>query len=154
MKRILFLLLLLLSACITNRKPQLTEGHYLKLESCKWNTVELYGKALLKPDGGKSPFLDFSKGENVVHGNGGCNSMSGKYVAHDDLLTFSSIAHTERACMDNAINEQESFFFKAIGETERYKIHTRLFSGTKMQVLELYKDKTLLAVFEADSLTY
>jgi putative lipoprotein len=115
--------------------------------------VELYGKAVLIPEGGKAPFLDFSKGENIVNGSGGCNSMSGKYVVHDDLLTLSSIAHTERACVDNAINEQESYFFKALEETERYNIHTRLFSGTKKEVLELYRDKTLLAVFEADTLT-
>jgi heat shock protein HslJ len=153
MKNILLLLMILLSACITSRKPQMTEGSHLQLESCRWNCVELYGKAVVTAGGVKPPYLYFSKGENVVQGNGGCNAMTGKYAAHDDLLTLHSIAHTERACLDNAINEQESFFFKVLEETERYNIHHKNLVGAKKEMLELYKDKTLIATFEADSLT-
>lgn len=153
MKYVFLLQILPLSACITSHKPQLTEGRETTLESCRWNCVELYGKAVIAAEGGKLPYLNFSKGENLVQGNGGCNNLTGKYVVHDDILTLSSILHTERACLDNAINEQEFLFFKALEETERYNIHHKNLVGTKKEMLEFYKDKILVATFEADTLT-
>ena len=148
----LYFLLLLLIACSTGKKPQKTEGRDIKLESCSWTLRELNGVAVRVPDGGKKLFLDFSKGNNMLSGNGGCNTMNGMYTVHDDLIKLQALSKTERTCTEDAMNVQEAAFYKMVEETERYEIKSRRNNGVKKEYLELYKDKTKLALFEADTI--
>ena len=152
MGRFLYLSILLLAACSTVKKPQKTEGRDIKLESCSWTLRELNGVAVSVPQGGKSLFLDFSKGNNMLLGNGGCNAMNGMYTVHDDLIKLQVLSKTERTCSEDAMNMQETSFYKMMDETDRYKISSKHRDGVKKEYLELYKDKKKLALFEADSI--
>lgn len=154
MGRHLVLFFLFLCACNTVEKPQKTEGRDIKLESCSWTLRELNGAAVKIPEGGKALYLDFRKGNNMLTGSGGCNTMNGMYTVHDNLIKLHSLQRTERTCVEDAMNVQESAFFKMLEETERYEIHSKRSNGKKTEWLELYRDKTQIALFSADTVLH
>jgi hypothetical protein len=52
--------------------------------------------------------------DGTVAGSGGCNSYSGQYLVQDSAISFSQILHTERACAEPSLNQQEQRFFRAL----------------------------------------
>jgi heat shock protein HslJ len=65
--------------------------------------------------------LEFST-QTDVGGSGGCNSFGGMYTVEDDSITFGELASTLMACLDEAVMDQEAWFFETLALVERYEI--------------------------------
>jgi putative lipoprotein len=65
--------------------------------------------------------LEFSSPTDVG-GSGGCNSFGGTYTVDEDAIDFSELASTMMACEDDALMDQEAWFFETLATVERYNI--------------------------------
>lgn len=57
-----------------------------------------------------------------VTGSTGCNSYGGSYQVRGDNISFSRIASTRRACLDQNANEQEHKFLSIIETANRFRL--------------------------------
>ena len=57
-----------------------------------------------------------------VSGSTGCNSYGGSYQVRGDNISFSRIASTRRACLDQNANEQEHKFLSIIETANRFRL--------------------------------
>ena len=71
---------------------------------------------------GSSVTLTFT-GSGQALGNGGCNRYSAAVTLDGDRLTLSSLVSTEMACADDAVTQQESAYFAALGAVTRYELN-------------------------------
>jgi heat shock protein HslJ len=60
--------------------------------------------------------------DGQVTGTGGCNSYSGSFTVEGNAISFGGMAATEMACMQDGIMAQESAYFQALGNAQRYRI--------------------------------
>lgn len=60
--------------------------------------------------------------DNRVRGVAGCNQYSGSMMLNGDRLTFSEIAQTEMACLDDALMQQEQTFLNALLTVTQYAL--------------------------------
>jgi heat shock protein HslJ len=56
-------------------------------------------------------------------GQGGCNSFGGQYKADSRTITFTALAQTLRACVDDSANQQEAKYMDALGSAGRYELN-------------------------------
>ena len=115
MKRYLFILLtlsLILSACASRQTAPLTGT---------WKLTAYGPKETPTPAvSGAEATLTFDRKGNVT-GNGGCNSLGGKYSVDGDQITFTDITSTLMAC-DDARMAQESAETQVLSGTAKYEI--------------------------------
>ena len=117
-----------------------TGGSPVSLENRDWTLVELGGKEVLAPPGGKAPYFRLMYADGRVVGHGGCNRFFGGYKLDGDGLRFSALGSTKMACPGD-IDRLESDFFSALGSAWHFKI-----SG---DMLELSGETGPLARFRA-----
>jgi putative lipoprotein len=67
--------------------------------------------------------LEFST-QTDLGGSGGCNDFGGTYTVEDDTINFSDLNSTMMACEDEALMDQEAWFFETLAMVERYNIAT------------------------------
>lgn len=89
-----------------------------ELSAGSWELKEINGKSIDKTDFAKIPELNFTKEENRVSGNSGCNSMSGTYKIEEDKITFGPIAGTKMACEGTGENQ----FTTAFNTVQKFKL--------------------------------
>lgn len=77
---------------------------------------------------GSDVSLTFS-GDGNVTGNASCNRFNGPFEQGGDQITFGALASTRRACIDEALNQQEQAFFAALA-----KAATVRFEGSKLEL--------------------
>jgi heat shock protein HslJ len=107
------------------------------LAGTSWRLVELNGQAVV----GEEPLtLVFAADEPRVSGYGGCNQFSGPYTQNGASLRFGPLISTRRACLEPALNTQETAYFQALESTTRYSIE-----GGR---LVLYRGNQVVARFE------
>ena len=97
-----------------------------------WRLVEINGTAAVPADAARRPTLRFSADSARASGSGGCNSYGGTAAINGPSLQISRVISTKRACVDAALNEQETRFFRALESVDRYAISAdtlRLFNG-------------------------
>ncbi|MDR0658789.1 MAG: META domain-containing protein [Mediterranea sp.] len=73
----------------------------------EWNIVEINGSAVV-PDTGKDfPYINFDASAGQVHGNSGCNRMTGSFdrSAKPGKLDLSAIAVTRMMCLDMTMEQ-------------------------------------------------
>jgi putative lipoprotein len=109
------------------------------LTNTYWKLTSLGGVACVHASDNREPHLKFVDDGSVISGSGGCNTFTGKFAAQDGALELSSIAVTQRACLEGMDTERE--FLKALGSVHRYQI-----AGDTLQLL--HDDEVLLG-FEA-----
>lgn len=63
--------------------------------------------------------------DGSVHGSGGCNRFTGKYVLDKSNLSFGPLAGTRKACFEAVMN-QETRFHKALATVTAYRIENGL----------------------------
>jgi len=64
----------------------------------------------------------FDSTTGQVTGSGGCNSYGGAFHVDRLNVTVDSIVHTERACLDPALNTQETNFFTALQAAQEFRV--------------------------------
>lgn len=115
------------------------EKQKIELTGKYWKLVRLNGKSVKV--GNKQPFIIFSKEENRVNGNGGCNLFFGKYELNDgNRVKFSPFAMTKMACIDSNIEDE---FMQVTEKTTSYSV-------TLNELVFQDELETTLAKFEAD----
>ncbi|NJM48666.1 MAG: META domain-containing protein [Alkalinema sp. RU_4_3] len=110
------------------------------LKNTKWRLVatETLTDAGSVSTGVTNDKVTLSFGNNgKISGFGGCNTYQGEYIQKRDRLTFPNLSFTERACLPPS--EEESKFFKALGEVDRFDI-----DSTKTQLTLIYPQGKLL----------
>ena len=113
------------------------------LRETYWKLVQLGDKTVADGDQQNEANLIFHTAENRVTGSGGCNRLTGTYMADSHALRFNGVASTRMACIHGM--EIEMAFLGALEKVRTWKITN--------QQLELYDagDK-LLAQFTAQAL--
>jgi heat shock protein HslJ len=95
----------------------LTKSNYDLLEKY-WKLVELHGKPVQVDSTLKEPHIIFKESSNIIIGNAGCNSISGRYkIESPNRIEISKAISTQMACpgMDverellNALQRADNF---------------------------------------------
>lgn len=117
---ILFLLSMLIAACTSKEASPLTGT---------WKLTAYGPKETPTPAvTGAEATLTFD-GKGGVTGNGGCNSLGGKYKIDGEKITFSDIVSTLMAC-DDARTAQERAVTQVLSGTATYEIKDKTLTLT------------------------
>lgn len=118
-----------LTGCGSTGTAVVSEGG-LDLVGTRWLVEDIDGKGVIDM---LQTTLGFDSNTRVL-ANGGCNNAFGNVTFKGDEIEFGAFGVTMKMCSE-AISDQEMRFFKALGETRRYR-------------LDAYKD--LLYFMDAD----
>jgi putative lipoprotein len=102
-----------------------------------WHLAEISGTAAIPTDEARRPTLHFSEDSSRASGNGGCNTYSGTAVISGQKITMSRLISTKRACIDPALNAQETRFLSALEAVDRYELSgdtLRLYRGPDLSL--------------------
>jgi heat shock protein HslJ len=102
-----------------------------------WTLVELGGAPALGGMGGERPHLRIDGGR--VGGDTGCNSFGGSFTREGDRIAFGGIAMTRRACVEQALNDQERRLSEALAAADRATVAA--------DTLDLFRGDARLARF-------
>jgi heat shock protein HslJ len=92
------------------------------LENTQWSLVSFGAPGADQPlVEGSAITLMLAGGK--VGGSGGCNSYGGTYQVDGNNITFGEIIHTERACADQTMTEQEQRYFQALQSAREYQVN-------------------------------
>lgn len=132
----------MLGACAAtppSDEPMPVEGG---LAGTSWTLVEVEGRAAAPGGDGTAPTLAFENtGQARASGNSGCNQFGGSYTHDAPSLEFGPLASTKRACVDEALNRQETAYLNALQSTTR--------ATYTADRLDLYAGDRLVARFRA-----
>ena len=92
------------------------------LENTNWKLLELNGRSVRAAENLAEPNLQLDSAQKQAHGSTGCNQFTGRYELSGDSLRFGPLASTRRACLDSAMNQQESAFLRALEEARTWQI--------------------------------
>lgn len=92
------------------------------LEGTTWSLVELGGRPARAAGDDGTPSLRLDAAQKRASGNTGCNSYGGGYELSGSSLRFGALASTRRACVDEALNQQEATFLRALADTRTWSI--------------------------------
>jgi heat shock protein HslJ len=103
-----------------------------------WKLTELMGEPIvITPGAKKEMHMVIKKQDNLVNGNGGCNSFTGSYtVLEGNRISFSKLAGTKMACIDM---EKETTFMEALQKADNYAIQGKILSLNKGRMAPLAK---------------
>jgi len=103
-----------------------------------WKLTELMGEPIVMTPGTKKEMhMVIKKQDNLVNGNGGCNSFTGSYtVLEGNRISFSKLAGTKMACIDM---EKETTFMEALQKADNYAIQGKILSLNKGRMAPLAK---------------
>lgn len=93
--------------------PAQAQGGNEPLAGTSWRLVELNGERVIP--GGEHLTLQFAATGQTVSGYGGCNRFSGPYTQNGASLQFGPLVSTRRACVDPALNTQETAYLTSGG---------------------------------------
>ena len=118
MRRMMRLGLALAVIALGASVPAQAQGGGDPLAGTSWRLVELNGQPVI----GTEPLtLNFGT-DGRVSGYGGCNQFSGEYSQNGASLRIGPLLSTRRACLEPALNTQETAYFQALESTTRYSI--------------------------------
>lgn len=113
------------------------EAETSALSGKRWKLAEMEGRTF----SGDAPNMEFDRDNNRVSGSSGCNRFMGTFQADGSRLTFSPMAGTRRACMDNDMQRAETVFLKLLASTTHYKV--------SRNTLHLFSNDVLVLAFES-----
>lgn len=102
------------------------------LGGIRWMLVEVGGTAARAAEPDRAPYLELSPSEGRATGNASCNRFSGPYSLTGDSLSFGPLVSTKMACVDSALNTQETAFLGALEQTRAWRMagDTLVLAGT------------------------
>lgn len=96
-----------------------------------WEATMIYtGTALQSPVQGSTLTAVFDGTQ--ISGDSGCNTFSGTYSTSGDTITIGTLASTQRACADPAVDTQEQQYLSALGQAKTFTV-----AGNR---LDLYRE--------------
>ena len=107
-----------------------------------WQLVELTGGAVTKTPTGREPYLMLLEEEQQAVATGGCNQISGRYETSGNLLAFSQLVSTMKACVDGMDRDQA--LSTALEATTTFRI-----DGSRLEIMN--GPGTVLARFDASA---
>jgi len=121
-------------------KSQQTPRHVVDVENMHWKLVEVSGKTVSTPEGGREVYMVLSREGDTrkLVGYAGCNGLGGDYAIDGSTIKFQPIT-TRMHCQLQM--EVENTFTQMLSRADSFRIHDN--------ILELYADKELLGKFEA-----
>jgi heat shock protein HslJ len=120
MKSTLSLMLIAAIAASSCKSSQPAAAAGKGLTGTYWKLVELNGRAVSAPEGGKEYYLKLDKESGRASAYAGCNQMTGQFTSPDAFrLSFSKMASTMMACPDMSV---ESEFAKVLETVDSYAI--------------------------------
>ncbi len=133
MKQFLILLFaasaIILTNCNDTKRMSETS---IPLTDKSWSLTEVMGKPVVLAPDTRMIFVRFKSNENKLEGNGGCNSLFGKFELSGTDRIKMNVASTKMACEGTRM-EIESNFFKVLTMADSYFI--------KGDTLQLFKAK-------------
>jgi heat shock protein HslJ len=134
MKQFLILLFATSAIILTNCNDtkRMNETTTTSLTDISWSLTEVMGKPVVLAPDTKMIFVRFNSKENKLEGNGGCNSLFGKFELSGNDRIKMNVASTKMACEGTRM-EIESNFFKVLTMADSYFI--------KGDTLQLFKAK-------------
>jgi len=108
-----------LTGCGTTGPATATSAGGLDLVGTRWLAEDIGGKGVIDM---LQSTLEFESNTRAL-ANGGCNNAFGNVTFDGDHIEFGAFGMTMRACSE-AVSNQESSFFAALGETRRYRLDT------------------------------
>ena len=115
--RFLVILLVLCAAPLVQAQPD-----QRVLTGIEWRLVSL-GPTGSEEDVVAGTTVTLRLGEDGrASGSTGCNSYGGSYQVRGDNISFSRIAATRRACLDQNANQQEHRFLTALESANRFRL--------------------------------
>ena len=92
------------------------------IEGADWWLVSLGGASAHAAPDSTVPSLRLDVAESRATGNGGCNRFGGTYTLDGSALSFGPLAMTRRACLEEALNRQETAFGQALADTRSWRM--------------------------------
>lgn len=92
------------------------------IEGTDWWLASLGGAAAHAAPDSTVPMLRLDAPDARATGNGGCNRFSGSYTLEGNALSFGPLAMTRRACLEEALNRQETAFGQALSDTRSWRM--------------------------------
>jgi heat shock protein HslJ len=125
-------------ACVSNA----VNANGEKLEGVTW-VLKYYGDPdnLTAAVADKEVRLTFEKEEGRLGGNGGVNSYGGNYEADGNRLTVSDIVSTMMASTNEALNKQETAFFKILQSAQSFSIDDQELTITGTEGVLVFEEK-------------
>jgi heat shock protein HslJ/LysM repeat protein len=110
------------SVLLTAPTAMARQGNSGNLVGTAWELVS-YGTTGLETEvvADSSIMLEFPAA-NEVTGESGCNSYSGAYTVDSEVIVFSDMISTLRACTDDAAMEQEAEYLDALQSATSYEL--------------------------------
>lgn len=96
-------------------KPNSTQA---SLTGTEWLLQDLAGTPALTNVKATLAFPESGR----VAGNASCNRFTGSVEVSGDTIKFGALASTRMACVDNAVNAQETEYLKALGAAKRFEL--------------------------------
>lgn len=114
----------------------------LSLVNSTWTLVSLNGEAVQ----GDTPLTLQFNDQGQVAGNTGCNQFMGTYTNQGEQLSFSPLASTKRACVENTLAQQEQAYLNALQNISRhgFTMSTLTLTSDAGDVLEFSRTYTLV----------
>jgi len=126
----------------TGGSASATRAADVSLREIYWKLVQLGNKQVTAADQQQEANLVF-RAEGRVTGSGGCNRLTGSYIANEHSLRFNGMASTRMACMRGM--EIEDRFLATLEHVRTWKISN--------QQLELYDESgRTVARFTAEAM--
>ena len=97
--------------------PPAGEARVSELVGTAWRLDDLAGKGVVA---GSQATLEFPS-DGRASGNGSCNRFNGVVTIAGNRITFGGVAATKMACADDAANNQETAYFQALQDAERFE---------------------------------
>jgi len=115
---VIALMSILAAGCGSHGPTRAPDGG-LDLVGTRWLAEDIDGRGVIDM---LQSTIEFDSNQSV-RANGGCNSAFGSAKIDGDRIEFGAFGTTLRICAE-AISDQEARFFKALGETRRYRLDT------------------------------
>ena len=110
----------------------------ISLEGTSWQVTEINGAPVLP-----NSFVTMDFTENMISGNGSCNSYFGSYTLSGDSMTIEGVVATAMACVDQAPMTQEQKFTAALEKVESVSL------TDGQLILHLSDDGSIVAMKES-----
>jgi len=128
MKKILYLIMFLLSIVSANSEDKAQINHWKLINSSSDSNKFI-------------PYIKFDINNTKISGFSGCNRFSGAYRVQNETIKFSPFASTRMMCPENQMN-MEMDFFKKVASVKSFTITKstlKFFNIEKKMVLEFSK---------------